>query len=323
MVLHTVTKTLRRLAVAAGFLILPWTSLPVMAGDGGSTSVVIVGDTQRTSIWERLALREQNDGLRKAVMRRIAEENPELLVILGDLVSAGDDAEAWRYFDQLTAPVREKGISIVPLLGNHDHIGNAQKMYSAVYLRFPVLAGKPWASVRSHNIAFILLNSNFDDLTADQIHEQNSWYKSQLTMFAEESSVEAIVVCCHHPPFTNSTIVSPSVKVQQTFVPPFLASPKAALFVSGHSYEHFLWQGKHFVVTGGGGGPRQWVKTSADGPQYEDLYTGPGIRDLHFCKLINENGHLWVSMIRLEAGTQNWSVGDMFPVSTLEPSTQK
>jgi len=294
--------------------------LSARAGDGDRKTVIVVGDTQRTSFWERVALRELNDDQREAVMRRIAEESPDLLVILGDLVSSGDDKEAWRYFDQCSAPVHNKGIPIVPLLGNHEYFGNTEAMLAEIFVRFPLLGGKTWTAVCSEGIAFILLNSNFNELTADQVREQDDWYNAQLRTFWQDTTVQAIVVCCHHPPFTNSTIVSPSRGVQQSFVPPFLAAPKAVLFVSGHchSYEHFLWSGKHFLVTGGGGGPRQRVEVVPNRRQFEDLYRGPGERDIHFCKLSIEDGRLRVRMVQLDEKARMWREGDEFTVSLKE-----
>jgi hypothetical protein len=77
-----------------------------------------------------------------------------------------------------------------------------------------------------------------------------------------DSSVQFIISGCHHSPYTNSMIVSSSVDVQQKFVPPFLASTKSRLFLTGHShnFEHFKVKGKDFLVIGGGGGLHQPLK---------------------------------------------------------------
>ena len=53
--------------------------------------LTIVGDTQRTSVWEHWFLcREQNDEQRSKVMEGIVRQSPALLLILGDLVFQGD-----------------------------------------------------------------------------------------------------------------------------------------------------------------------------------------------------------------------------------------
>jgi len=313
--MHQLAYSVRPSVAAAALSLLIVLPMPVPAGDDGGRGVIVLGDTQRTSFWERIVLREQNDQSREAVMRRIAEERSGLLVILGDVVTSGGDEGAWRYFDRCTATVRDSGIPIVALFGNHEYLGNPETMRSEFSSRFRMSTGKSWDVVHSQRIGFILLNSNFDELQAEELREQNFWYAAQLRRLQEDTTVSAIVVCTHHPPYTNSTIVSPSTGVEESFVPAFLATSKAALFVSGHchSYEHFLMHGKHFLVTGGGGGPRQ--KVERVWRQFDDLFEGPGIRDFHYCALSVSGGRLWVRMVRMEEKTRTWSEGDLFSIS--------
>src|SRR5438132_4853891 len=78
---------------------------PVYSGDlssrGSIPHFILVGDTQRTSLLE--FWREQNEAARRAVLNKIAEEEPAFLVILGDLVFQGDDERHWGWFDDYTA----------------------------------------------------------------------------------------------------------------------------------------------------------------------------------------------------------------------------
>jgi hypothetical protein len=105
-------------------------------------------------------------------------------------------------------------------------------------------------------VAVVVLNSNFHTLTAEENDNQVKWYRQTLTALDANPAVQYIICCCHHSPFTNSKIVTPNTEVQQQFVPPFLASPKCRLFLSGHchNFEHYQVQGKDFMVIGGGGG---------------------------------------------------------------------
>jgi hypothetical protein len=305
---------------AAGVLALLGCAAWALGGELTRPLVVFVGDTQRTSFGERLLLREQNDAPRAALMRAVADADPRLLVILGDAVANGGDEKTWRYFDQLAAPVRERGVPIAAVLGNHEYFGNARTMRAAVTARFAPFGPRSWNVVHSGAIAVILLDSNFERLGEAAFREQRAWYEAQLARLEGDGSVRFIVVCCHHPPFTNSTIVSPSAEVERQFVPPFLAAPKAVLLASGHchSYEHFRDGGKDFIVTGGGGGPRQRVET---GPrrEYEDLFAGPAIRPFHYCRLDVEGGRLAVSMVCLDATRGSWSVCDRFVAGAGEP----
>jgi predicted phosphodiesterase len=55
--------------------------------------------------------------------------------------------------------------------------------------------------------------------------------------------------------------VHPNPKVKTFYADPFIEYSKASFFFSGHShsYERFQIDGKFFIVSGGGGGPRHKV----------------------------------------------------------------
>ena len=69
--------------------------------------------------------------------------------------------------------------------------------------------------------------------------------------------IKMILLCSHHPPYTNSKIVKPSKEVVKYFLPRFFESTKSRLYISGHSHNlEFFEKGnkKYFLVIGGGGG---------------------------------------------------------------------
>ncbi len=276
--------------------------------------VVLVGDTQRTLLSERLLLREQNDAARAALLEAVAAADPRLVVVMGDAVSKGGDAGAWRYFDRVTAPIRARGVPIAGLLGNHEYFGDRRTMLAEASAHYAPFGLRSWNVVRSGAIALVLLDSNFERLGAAASREQDEWYAAELARLERDDSVRFVVVCCHHPPFTNSTIVSPSPEVERRFVPPFLASPKAVLFASGHchSYERFRDHGKDFIVTGGGGGPRQRVQVDPRRRRFEDLFAGPPVRPFHYCRLDVEGGRLAVTMVCLDPAHAKWGLCDRF-----------
>jgi hypothetical protein len=119
---------------------------------------------------------------------------------------------------------------------------------------------------------------------------------------------------------TNSTIVSGSDAVRRYFVEPFLKTPKAQLFFSGHchSYERFVEHGKTFIVTGGGGGARQKVITDSTRQHYRDYFRGPDIRPFHFCRVTIEETALRVRMVCLDSTLKHWSVADEFTIGMAE-----
>jgi hypothetical protein len=155
------------------------------------------------------------------------------------------------YLDSL----RALGIGVDALRGNHELMFFPEEGERNFLLRFPDASYTGYGRTVD-SVAVILLNSNFDNLTPAQADAQQSWYARTLDSLDAEPSVRAVIVSCHHSPYSNSTIVGSSVRVQQRFIPLFVESRKSRVFLSGHAhgFEHFRRSGKDFLVIGGGGG---------------------------------------------------------------------
>lgn len=276
-----------------------------------SSSIIFIGDVQLRGKPEILLGREDNKKAVKALLEKIAAENPSLVVILGDLTFPGSSTAAWQEFDKLAKPIHDKGIPVYPLPGNHEYFGDHAAGFEEYFSRFPNVENQLWYLKEWKDIAIITLNANFNQLSDDEIAKQNQWYYDKLRKIQADSTIATIIVCCHQPPYSNSTIVSDDRDVQKYFVSAYLKTPKAKLFFSGHchSYEHFHIRGKDFIVSGGGG-PRQDLKVPGRNSQKQDLYTG-GLRRLHhYCKLIRDAHGLHVFMIQVEDDLKRWSVGE-------------
>ncbi len=266
-------------------------------------TIIIVGDTQKTSGWE--FWRENNDSVRKLLFPAILEEKPSAIIILGDLIFRGSSKSHWKDFDLNTQCVRDNRITLYPLLGNHNYYGNNTKALKSYFQRFPYLNGQRWYDRKLSNAAFLFLDSNFSQLTQEEIFQQNLWYTKKLREYDNDPSIKHVFVCDHHPPFTNSQVIASREEVKQYFLPAFLSTPKAKVFFSGHchAYEHFLYENKHFVVSGGGGGPRHRLNTTSSS-KYQDIFKGPVIRKFHYCKLILPTARL--IMIAYDPEKKTW-----------------
>lgn len=255
------------------------------AQDKKISSIILLGDTQRTSgieFWK-----EKNTGISKIIFQKIASEYPDFIIHLGDMVFDAASPDSWKQFDYDADNVNNKKILMYPVLGNHEYYGNNKIAKENIISRFPFLEEKTWYSKRINDVGVILLNSNFGELSEEQNLEQLNWYRNELEKFQNDTTINYILAACHHPPFTNSKVVGDDKNVLEKFVIPFISVPKAQLFFSGHchSYEHFIKHGRHFIVSGGGGGPRQELKTSASGTRHDDSFKGTSLRDFHYCKL--------------------------------------
>jgi len=262
---------------------------------------VIVGDTQRTSHWE--FWRERNDRERKLVVDEITRREPAFVIHLGDLTTRGSSEKHWQQFDDMHKEFRKKKIPYFPIFGNHEFYGEDRKALQKYFRRFPHLDQRRWCSFTWKNVGFILVDSNFSSLTKEQIEEQSQWYLKEFEKFEKNREIDFIIVCCHEPPFTNSRVVGPNKEVKINFADPFIRSQKTRLFLSGHShsYERFQVNGKFFIVSGGGGGPRHKVMIDPRKRRTQDLFSGPERRFFHFCEIENHNDTLVSRVVRLES----------------------
>lgn len=279
-------------------------NLPAYAGfseiDSSKKHFVLVGDTQSTSHWE--FWRERNEKERELIIDEITRSEPAFVVHLGDLTTRGSSQKHWNRFDDLHKELWRKNIPYFPILGNHEFYGNDQKALDHYFDRFPHLEKKRWYSFTWKNIGLILLDSNFPALTKEQIEEQAQYYLGELKRFEQDKGINYVFVCCHEPPFTNSRVVAPNEKTKMYFADPFVKFSKTCLFLSGHShtYERFLVEGKFFIVSGGGGGPRHTVTTDPQRRPFNDLFPGAELRFFHFCEIKAKGQGFELRILRLK-----------------------
>jgi Icc-related predicted phosphoesterase len=291
--------------------VTPFAEGPVLWQAGAR--IAVVGDLQRTG---RIELwREQNDAERARVVQRIAEERPAALLILGDLVFDGGATRDWARFDRLTAPLVAAGIAVFPILGNHDCWPLPGLALRHFYARFPHLAGRRFYTRTLGPLGVIALDSNRLFMTSRSWDAQRRFLSEELSRLDADASVRGVVVLVHHPPYTNSTVVGDARDVQEAFVPDFLRARKTLAMLSGHAhvYEHFVVSGRHFVVSGGGGGPRQRLLPPGQS-RHPDLFEGAAVRDFHFLTLEPGQEGLSVRVLGLpKAGTAFYDM-DRFDV---------
>jgi predicted MPP superfamily phosphohydrolase len=224
--------------------------------------IVFASDTQAPMWVETLLLKSNNNrAATKNIFDNILTRRPSAVYLLGDVVSLGASNRQWKPMDAYLQRLRSKGIKVNAALGNHEVLGQSNKGQRKFQQRFPNHLKTGYVDT-TDSVAVVLLNSNFNSLSANDAAVQLNWYRQTLEKLDRDSSIQFIITGCHHSPFTNSKIVGPSVGVRHNFVPVFLKSAKSRLFLSGHShnFEHFQHEGKDFFVIGGGGGLHQPLK---------------------------------------------------------------
>jgi hypothetical protein len=287
----------------------------IAAAQTKSSVIAFASDTQEPMWVEKLFLKQnQNLMATKMIFKDVDTLRPAAFFILGDVVSLGKNNAAWSNIDKYIKQLRKDSIPVFATLGNHEVMFNAAKGTKNFLTRFPLYKPSGYAQIVD-SVAVILLNSNFAAMTAAEITAQNDWYKQELTLLDKDPAVKCVIVGCHHSPYTNSTIVNPSLAVQQNFVEPFLHSAKCVLFISGHShnYERFMMKDKYFLVIGGGGGLHQPLKANND--IMHDL-SGDYKPAFHYLKISRIQDKLEITSRELEPDFSGFHDGFSFSINT-------
>jgi Icc-related predicted phosphoesterase len=264
----------------------------------------ILGDLQRTSHLE--FWRESNPVESRRLVAEIVARAPDFVVALGDLVFRGTSGRDWARVDTLLAPLRESGIPILPILGNHEYWLRSRIALRNFFERFPALAGRHWHADTYGALGLLFLDSNERELGRETWSEQEAWLAATLAALDADPSVAGVLAFVHHPPFTNSTVTGDGTHVQRTFVPPFARAVKTLAMVSGHvhSFERFARGGKTYLVAGGGGGPRVRLARGEARRHGDDLFEGPEVRPFHFLVCAPGDVGLDVEVVGLEKGAR-------------------
>ena len=275
--------------------------------------ISFASDTQEPMWIEKLFLKaDHNLQATKMIFKDVDTLRPSALFILGDVVSLGKRARAWTNIDKYIKQTTHDSIPVYATLGNHEVMFNAQKGTRNFKVRFPMYNPAGFTEIVD-SVAVILLNSNFNAMDAAAIATQNNWYTQKLATLDNDQAIKFIIVGCHHSPYTNSRIVTPSAAVQQNFLPAFFHSKKAVLFVSGHShnFEHFKVKGKNFLVIGGGGGLHQPLNVNNEtmhdlAADYKPMF--------HYLEVYRENNQLNILSRQLKPDFSGFTDGLHFSV---------
>ncbi|MBS1961990.1 MAG: metallophosphoesterase [Bdellovibrionales bacterium] len=248
--------------------------------------IVVIGDTQRTLLLERLMGREQNDAERAQILAVAANERPGAFIFLGDLVGWGASEAQWAVFDDFAKGIVRSGTAVRAIFGNHDYLGGRRASERNLLRRFSDPGISKWWSEDANGLRVLFLDSNRHVLSGPEWTKQSTWFRAELARADEDLSVKGVMVVLHHPPYSNSRIPGGARWVESDFVPPFLASGKTLAMVSGHvhAYEKFAVDGRYFFVAGGGGGPRVRL-LEGDRRLHVDLYSGPSPRPFHYLRV--------------------------------------
>ncbi|MBS1875156.1 MAG: metallophosphoesterase [Acidobacteria bacterium] len=200
---------------------------------------VVFGDT-----------RTRHDVHRRVIASILKYSEPEFVLHSGDLVSDGYDSAQWPVFFDIERELLRK-IAFYPALGNHER--NNRQFYDFFQV------GTPYYSFDWGTAHFIVLNSDLGNAASTPSAKEAFW-QAQKTWFEEDlkASQKASYrfVIAHHPPMTAVSRRQAGNPEMAALLPLFdKYKVTAGFFGHDHNYQHYLKDGIHYVVSGGGGAP--------------------------------------------------------------------
>ena len=263
-----------------------------IAAPAGSWSLIAYGDMRFT---DPRNTSDTNPVARRALVARVAEEKPDVLLLSGDVPLSGGVANDYAVYREETAAWREAGLKVYPAMGNHElhGSGGVENWWNA----FPELRGRRWYSVAFGEAYVITVDSNLD-LKAGG--EQSAWLANQLKGLPK--GTKYVFVSLHHPPVADGILGDPSHDVrpnenalaQQLEAAAKQTSAKIVVIAGHiHSYERFERGGVVYLVSGGGGAKPYPVERSAG-----DLFQNPVFPIFHYVKFVSKDGALQATMYR-------------------------
>ena len=284
-----------------------------MEDEKNKREILFLSDTQAPMWVEKLVLRTHNNTkATQAIFDEIIRLKPAVLYWLGDIVSLGYRKNKWRIIDQFLASCTAVSTAVYAIMGNHDVMGRPRKGERNFQQRFPEHSPTGYLKV-TDGIGVVMLNSNFSTLSVENLVKQQTWYEQTLADLDADPAVQVVIVTCHHAPYSNSKLVGSSKLVQQRFVPCYVKSQKARLFITGHShaFERYEFDGKTFLVIGGGGGLRQPLNMSPS--RLPDLATSYKPM-FHYLSVRREGNGLSLTSHCLKSNFSGFDIGYQFAI---------
>jgi acid phosphatase type 7 len=282
--------------------------------------LVAYGDIRFTDSSETAA---SSPSARRALIAKIAAENPSAIFINGDLPYHGVAAD-YEVYRTETQVWRDKRLRVYPALGNHElsacfESSCLERWWNA----FPELRGRRWYSVAlGSRLIGIALDSDTSLLPGS---EQRMWLEGQMT--ALDPHVRVVLIVMHHPPVADVQTVKlvdhnarPNEQALAAYLKTTAAHSAVRFVVSAghiHNYERISQDGVTYLVSGGGGAtPYEVDRTAAD------LYQDTGFPIYHYVRFELRGHTLSGEMIRLQdyaaRSPSHWHSKDRFEI-TLPP----
>ena len=257
-----------------------------------------------------------NPSVRQALVARIAEENPDAVILNGDVPWHGGIADDYSVYKTETRPWRDAHLRVYPTLGNHEFAQcDPEQCLQNWWQTFPELRGRRWYSVQlGTEVYAIALDSDTSLLPQSP---QARWLEAEIASLP--SSVKFVLIAMHHPPVADvqtKMFVDHNPRENEIALSNLLEANRKSsvkfVVIAGHihNYERFEQNGVVYLVSGGGGAVPYPVDRTP-----KDAYQDTSFPNYHYLKFVLAGGILKATMFRLaDPNTLEWEVKDTFDV---------
>jgi len=205
--------------------------------------------------------RTRHDVHRQVMSAILKQAAPDFVLHTGDLVANGADTSLWPIFFDIEHELLRK-TAFFPSMGNHER--NDRNFYDFFEVTPP-----PYYSFNWGNCHFIVLDSDTSSISSSEGKRESFW-NEQVRWLEEDlqksQSADFRFVSAHHPPMT-AVERRQGDNPHMTALMPMLEKYKvtAGFFGHDHNYQHYLKNGIHYFITGGGGAPLYDVNKPPEG----------------------------------------------------------
>ena len=203
--------------------------------------------------------RTRYDVHRTVINAILREETPDFVLHTGDMVENGGQTDLWPIFFDIERELLRK-TTLFPSFGNHER--NDQQFYDLFDMRLP------YYSFDWGNAHFAVMDSDLANLRDTAAKEtqwtaQMRWHEEDL---AGSQKAAYRFVAAHHPPMSAVPERQNANQEMKALMPMFEKYKlTAGLFGHDHNYQHYLKNGVHYIISGGGGAPLYEVDKPPEG----------------------------------------------------------
>ena len=219
------------------------------APSAGPYQFVVYGDT-----------RTRHDVHRSVIAGILKQASPDFILHTGDLVADGTDDSLWPVFFDIERDLLRKA-AIFPSLGNHErHASQWNTFFNTRGNYYSFNWGNSHIAVLDTDLGTSALGT---EAKQRLWNEQVQWLREDLEA---NQRADFRFIVGHHPPMT-SVSSRQGDNLYMAALMPMLVKYKvtAGLFGHDHNYQHYLKNGVHYFVTGGGGAPLYDVDKPPEG----------------------------------------------------------